>query len=88
MNNSTVTPQKTHQIDVKTTSPMVNVRLNPKSRKTAINAMCYECIYDKSDTGTWRQQVEACQSTNCPLYHLRPRANCKEIDKQEIGQAT
>ena len=81
MNNCTVTPQKTHQIEVKTISPMVNVRLNPKSRKTAINAMCCECIYDKSDVGTWRQQVEACQSRGCPLYHLRPSsiANSKKV---------
>jgi hypothetical protein len=68
-------PQKTTQIDVKTTLPMVKAKLHPKSRKCAINAMCCECIYDKSDIGTWRQQVEACSSITCPLYCHRPKSN-------------
>ena len=43
------------------------------TRKQAINAHCRECIYDpKNGTGTWRQQVEACTVTKCPLYEWRP----------------
>jgi len=38
-----------------------------------INAKCVECIYDDHPgNGTWRQQVEGCTSTNCPLYDVRP----------------
>jgi hypothetical protein len=73
MNNTAVMPQKTTQIDVKTITPKVRAQLNPKSRKCAMNAMCCECIYDKSDVGTWRQQIGACTSTGCPLYQLRPK---------------
>jgi len=43
----------------------------PSSRK-AINAKCKDCIYDPVDGGTWRQQVEACTSPDCPLFQLRP----------------
>jgi len=44
----------------------------PSMRK-AINNKCKECLYDPvSGLGTWRQQVEACTSTSCPLYDLRP----------------
>ena len=42
------------------------------SMRAAINAMCRQCIYDPKGSGTWRQQVEACTSPNCPLYPLRP----------------
>lgn len=73
MKNTKVKPQKPAQIDVKTTSPKEKAKLNPKSRKYAINAMCCECIYDNSDIGTWRQQIAACPSTGCPLYQLRPK---------------
>ena len=75
MKNNTVTLSKTNQIDVKTPIPMDKVRLNPKSLRCAINAQCYECIYDKSDIGSWRQQVQACPSTLCPLYRVRPTSN-------------
>lgn len=43
------------------------------SFRKAINAKCKECIYDEMPgNGTWRQQVEACTATTCPLYELRP----------------
>ena len=43
-----------------------------KTRGKAIHAFCKECIYDPKSEGTWRQQVEACPATNCPLYEFRP----------------
>lgn len=43
------------------------------SRTKAINDFCKECIYDKSEPGTWREQVELCNCTTCPLYGYRPR---------------
>ena len=43
------------------------------SLRGSINAYCRSCIYDpKSGLGTWRQQVEACTVTDCPLYAVRP----------------
>ena len=43
------------------------------SRKQAIEQHCKECIYDKNDSGTWRQQTEACTHKPCPLYAYRPK---------------
>lgn len=38
-----------------------------------VNAKCIECIYDgECGVGTWRQQVEACTSFDCPLHDIRP----------------
>lgn len=46
-------------------------RSRPSLRK-AINAMCKGCIYDPMDKGTWREQVQACTSEECPLWAHRP----------------
>ena len=43
-----------------------------KGRAAAINAMCLVCIYDPYENGSWRKQVEACTSHDCPLYEYRP----------------
>lgn len=44
------------------------------SLRAAIDAKCRECGYDaKCGAGTWREQVEACPATTCPLYPVRPR---------------
>ena len=40
--------------------------------RAAINAKCRDCIHDSIGGGTWREQVEACSSANCPLHSLRP----------------
>jgi len=42
------------------------------SLRGAINSMCKYCIYDPSARGNWREQVQACSSSNCPLHPLRP----------------
>ncbi len=41
--------------------------------RAAINAKCRECVYDPYQPGGWREQVEACGCSNCPLYPVRPR---------------
>ena len=48
------------------------------SMRAAINAKCRECIVDAYAPGTWRQQVEACTSPDCPLYPLRPVSSVGE----------
>lgn len=45
---------------------------NPTTRAEAISAKCRDCIYDPGAAGTWRQQVAACESGNCPLFDFRP----------------
>jgi hypothetical protein len=45
------------------------------SLKKAIEEKCKDCIYDdtkNSGLGSWRQQVEACPCTDCPLWPVRP----------------
>jgi hypothetical protein len=73
MNFDTVKASLSTQIAAKTITPLQRAKLNPKSLRLAVNAQCYDCIYDKSDVGTWRQQVAACPSANCPLYCQRPK---------------
>lgn len=40
--------------------------------RSAVNDKCRECIYDPLARGTWREQVAACESGNCPLHEVRP----------------
>ena len=43
------------------------------SLRTAIDAMCKNCLYDPGNSsGGWREQVQACSSGNCPLHPVRP----------------
>lgn len=42
--------------------------------RAAVDAKCRDCAYDPLAGGTWRQQVEACTSGDCPLWPLRPKA--------------
>lgn len=46
----------------------------PSLRK-AIDQHCKNCIYDPiSGKGAWREQVEACTSTHCALFDVRPKS--------------
>ena len=43
------------------------------SLRAAINAMCKNCLYDPGNgNGAWREQVQRCSSSNCPLHPVRP----------------
>jgi hypothetical protein len=45
------------------------------SPRKAIANFCKHCIYDPGNGGgTWRQQVEACTSYDCPLFEFRPKS--------------
>lgn len=49
------------------------------SLRRAINAKCADCIHDpQSGLGTWRQQVEACPATDCPLWSVRPKSDSRD----------
>jgi len=61
------------------------------SLRAAIDAKCKSCIYDPgSGNGSWREQVEACSSANCPLHPLRPFSSSKMrgegVSPSRIGQ--
>lgn len=52
--------------------------MSGRSLRAAVNAKCRSCIYDPgSGNGTWREQVEACSSSNCPLHPCRPISGAK-----------
>ena len=38
----------------------------------AIRQNCKDCIYDSAEKGTWIEQVEACEITQCAFYEHRP----------------
>jgi hypothetical protein len=62
------------------------------SLRKRINAHCVSCVYDDLAAGTWKQQVEACTVTSCPLWDVRPRSNSKSpftakgISTHTLGQ--
>lgn len=58
-----------------------------KLRKV-IDDKCKDCSYDKHCNGTWRQQVEACQVTSCPLYPVRPKAYKRKEKEKEPQYVT
>ena len=39
-----------------------------------VDSNCVYCTYDDQANGTWRQQLEACAVTECPLHSVRPRS--------------
>ena len=39
-----------------------------------VDSNCVYCTYDDQVVGTWRQQIEACAVTECPLHSVRPRS--------------
>ncbi len=43
------------------------------SLRSAVNRKCKECLYDSGERGGWRQQIEACTSSSCPLFNVRPK---------------
>ena len=54
-------------------NPMEKAEEDPTSMRKAINAKCYDCIYDPAAGGSWRDQVRACASKSCPLYSVKPK---------------
>lgn len=57
----------------KSLNPLEKAKAFPKSFRHACNAMCYQCVYDPLDKGSWRKQVKACTSPECALYTIRPQ---------------
>ena len=54
------------------------------SMKKAIEAMCFQCIYDPLDVGSKHQQTDNCTSPDCALYEYRPLTGATRVRlKQE-----
>jgi hypothetical protein len=45
------------------------------SRTKALNEKCKQCIYDPEFGGTWREQVENCTTSSCPIWQHRPKTS-------------
>lgn len=60
------------------------------TRSQAINEKCRDCICDTLDKGTWREQVEACPDTACPLYSFRPLSQITrdKLKQEKISKMT
>ena len=59
------------------------------SLRKAIDAKCKDCIHDPlSGLGAWREQVQLCTVTSCPLWPVRPKARSdRYADKRvQIGR--
>lgn len=64
-------------------------KLGRLSLRDAVNAKCKSCIYDPwAGNGTWREQVQACSSANCPLHAVRPMTVRAEKRDGEARRAT
>lgn len=59
---------------VKSIEAKVDRMASKPGLRSKIDANCLWCSYDPLDQGTWRQQVEACNVTRCPLHSVRPRS--------------
>ena len=53
------------------------------TRQQAIAAKCKECTYDPLDDGTWRQQVQRCEMTDCALWKYRPKSRSNTSSKAD-----
>lgn len=65
-------------------SPASIPQRRPKkaSLRAAIDSKCKACVYDPTNGGTWRQQVELCTCSDCPLYPVRPRSLSRELARE------
>jgi len=50
---------------------MERAAANPKSRKAAIAAKCWDCQGGDADPAP-KRRIRECPSTGCPLYPVRP----------------
>ena len=57
-----------------------------KGLRKSINDKCKDCTYHPTNQGgSWRQQVEACTVTSCPLWEVRPVSSSGKNEDMENG---
>jgi hypothetical protein len=54
-------------------NPLEQAAANPRSRKVAIKAKCWDCQGGDGDPGVFRR-IRECPSSGCPLWPHRPGA--------------
>ena len=52
-------------------TPVEKLKLNPRSLRLAVNAMCWECQGRDEDPGVIGR-IRNCYITDCPLFNVRP----------------
>ena len=52
--------------------------------RARVDAHCVSCIYDELYPGTWRQQVELCCVTSCPLFDVRSKSRSIAAESNPI----
>ena len=50
---------------------LITKHVQKKGLRGKVDAHCISCVYDEANKGTWRQQIEWCTVTTCPLYSVR-----------------
>jgi hypothetical protein len=65
-------------------APPEKFRQNPKSVRAAMNAKCFDCIYDSANgpPGTWRRQIAACTIQTCALWRFRAKSSSVKFNDQ------
>jgi hypothetical protein len=73
-------------------SPAEAARQNPRSRRFAINAKCFDCQGGDADP-CWQWRVGNCDISSCGLYPLRPHQRMAgkpvppSLSCSEVGEA-
>lgn len=52
-------------------NPMERAKANPKNKRLAIYAYCWDCQGGDADPGV-RERIRECSRVQCPLYAHRP----------------
>ncbi len=66
-------------------TPIEKLADNPKSMRSAITAMCYDCIGRDADPD-FRGAIRGCVCHDCPLYKLRPYQTTRQREKAEVTE--
>ena len=54
---------------------LIKEQVDAGTLRGAVNAYCIDCIYDNHEPGSWRQQVNNCDTRKCPLYLDRAKSS-------------
>ena len=65
---------------------LIDKHVSKPGLRGKIDAHCISCVYERSNGGTWRQQVEQCCVPSCPLYSVRAMSKPHGVGQE--GQST
>jgi len=67
------TPAKADSKNIQHKDRLIAKHMMAGTAADAIKAYCIDCIYDATDSGSWREQVRNCRNRTCDLYIVRPK---------------